>query len=553
MSFWQTPIREQDRDKTAFLTRKGQWRYKVLPYGLVNAPSLFQRLMNLVLAGLTWKTCLCYVDDVILMATSFQQMVGRLEEVLGRFRRANLKLKPTKCRLFQEKINFLGHVVSGSGIEADPDKVRAVLQWPVPRNVTDVRAFVALAGYYRKFQKDFSANAAPLHELTRKGEKFVWDSRRQEAFDKLKESLTSAPILSLPRDQGDWQVDVDSSSWATGGVLQQYQDGEFRVIAYSSRLLTKVERSYCTTRRELLAILHALKLWKTYLLGRHVILRTDHFALLFLRKTPEPSGQQARWLNFFEMFDLELQHRRGASHSNADALSRRPCEQDAPCRQCRGSKNQTGLPAWEPAGDTRLQAVMTRAAGRRQQRQDDDGGNTRSGDGSPTRANQPDQRPHDVAQQTEFDAQPTQVGGETVAPRSTARDSAPAAADATLPSWTKDELAAAQTADVNIAPIRDWLISGDSKPDRKAMTRYSDETRAYWAQWDSLELREGVVHRKFVDRSGQVDFHQLLVPGSLRTQLIRVLHEKSDGHLGVEKKPNFMFNAEVIGLIGAGM
>jgi len=258
-SFWQTPIHPDDRDKTAFLTRRGQWRYKVLPYGLVNAPSLFQRLMNLVLMGLTWRTCLCYVDDIILMARSFEQMVERLEEVLGRMRGANLKLKPTKCRLFQEKVSFLGHVISKDGIEADPDKVKAVQQWPVPRNVTEVRAFVALAAYYRKFQKNFSTIAAPLYELTRKGEKFVWNEHRQQAFDELKEMLTTAPVLSLPTDDGAFLVDVDSSSWATGGVLQQYQEGELKVIAYSSRTLSKAERSYCTTRLETLAIVHALK------------------------------------------------------------------------------------------------------------------------------------------------------------------------------------------------------------------------------------------------------------------------------------------------------
>jgi len=123
-SFWQSEIRESDRDKTAFITRKGQSRYKVLPSGLVNAPSLFQRLMSLVLAGLTWKTCLCYADDIILMAVSFEQMVERLDEVLGSLHAANLKLKASKCRLFQDKMNFLGHVVSKDGIEADPEKVR---------------------------------------------------------------------------------------------------------------------------------------------------------------------------------------------------------------------------------------------------------------------------------------------------------------------------------------------------------------------------------------------------------------------------------------------
>lgn len=339
--FWQSEIRPEDRDKTAFITRNGQYRYKVLCFGLTNAPSLFQSLMNLVLAGVLWRTCLVYVDDVIVMVESVEQMAERLEEVLGRFRNASLKLKPTKCRLFQTKVNFLGHIISAAGIEADPEKIRAVAQWPVPTNVTDTRAFVSLAAYYRKFIKHFSAIAAPLYELTRKNEKFVWNERRQQAFERLKQSLVSAPVLALPRDEGAFVVDVDAGPIQTGGVLQQWQDGELKVVAYFSRLLSRSEEKYCITKKELLAIVHALKLWKTYLLGRKITLRTDHAALMYLRRTPEPIAQQARWLNFIETFHIDLVHRSGVAHRNADSLSRRPCDTDEPCKQCSGKKSQS--------------------------------------------------------------------------------------------------------------------------------------------------------------------------------------------------------------------
>ena len=528
MSFWQSVVRESDRDKTGFVSRKGLWRFKVLPYGLVNSPSLFQRLMNLVLKGLTWKTCLCYVDDVILVASSFEQMVERLEEVLGRFRSANLKLKPSKCCLFQEKVHFLGHLVSKDGIQADSEKIKAVQEWPVPRSVSDVRAFVALAGYYRKFQKNFSAIAAPLHELTRKGEKFVWDERRQHAFEQLKLMLTSAPVLSLARDEGGYVVDVDCSGTATGGALQQYQDGELRVIAYSSRLLTKTERVYCTTRRELLAIVHALKQWKTYLLGQTgVVLRTDHAALTFLRKTPEPNGQQARWLNFIEMFDLRVEHRRGSSHSNADALSRRPCEFDTPCRQCRGAKNQTGLPEWKETEEANLKTVTTRAKNKKQNLD----GRKRKQDETETETSQ--LTPTD-------DAERASVGeGPHPSPHGPAAGAAAAeiaAGDAvTSPGWSTAELAAAQAADLDIAPIQDWLRTGTGRPDRKTVAPCSGTTRAYWSQWDSLELRDDVVYRKFIGNAGLVDYYQLLVPCSLRPQFMKMVHERAAGHLGIEK------------------
>jgi len=258
-SYWQTELHPEDRHKTAFITRKGQYQYKVLAFGLTNAPSGFMRLMSLLLAGVMLRTCLIYIDDVILMAQSVEEMAERLEEILGRFRKANLKLKPTKCQLFQTRVLFLGHCIDSSGISPDPSKTQAVQDWPVPRNVTEVRAFVALAGYYRKFMKDFSGVAAPLHELTRKGEPFIWNDRRQRAFEQLKQALVSPPILALPRDEGEWLVDADCSQVASGGVLQQKQDGEWRVIAYSSRLLSKAEQNYCTTRKELLAVIHALK------------------------------------------------------------------------------------------------------------------------------------------------------------------------------------------------------------------------------------------------------------------------------------------------------
>ena len=221
-SFWQTEVHPEDRDKTAFITRKGQFRYKVLSFGLANSPSSFQRLIDLVLAGLVWKTCLVYIDDIILMSETVEQMVERLDEIFGRLRNANLKLKPSKCKVFQTEVIFLGHRVGPDGkLGPDPEKVRAVQEWPVPTNVTEVRAFVALAAYYRKFQAHFSDIAAPLYELTRKGEKFEWTERRQQAFEQLKQALVSAPVLALPRDEGDWLVDVDCSDWASGGYFNK--------------------------------------------------------------------------------------------------------------------------------------------------------------------------------------------------------------------------------------------------------------------------------------------------------------------------------------------
>ena len=197
--FWQTAMDPRDMDKTAFFTRRGQFRFKVLSFGLANAPSLFQRIMDLVLAGLSWECCLVYVDDIIVFARDFQEHMDRLGQVFDRLSAAGLKLKPSKCRLFQRRVAFLGHIVSREGVEADPSKIAAIVDWPVPRNVTEVRSFVGLASYYRNFVPNFSMIAAPLFDLTKKGVPFVWDERCKKAFGLLKQRLTTAPSW-LPRE-----------------------------------------------------------------------------------------------------------------------------------------------------------------------------------------------------------------------------------------------------------------------------------------------------------------------------------------------------------------
>jgi len=334
--YWQTEIDESDRDKTAFVTRKGQWRFKVLSFGLCNAPSQFARIMELVMSGLTYDICLVYLDDILVFSKTFEEHCDRLATIFNRLERYTLKLKPTKCHLFQRKVKFLGHVVSGAGIECDPDKVAAIATWPTPTNISEVRTFCGLASYYRTFVKDFAKLAKPLHELTRKNATFVWNQGCEAAFQALKERLMSAPILVPPRDEGKYVLDTDASDMALGAVLQQEQDGQLRVIGYASRALTNAERRYCITRKELLGVVYGLKKYRQHLLGRNIVVRTDHTALTFLKNTPEPIGQQGRWLDLMAEYVIEIQHRPGRVHSNSDALSRRPCERSGgkECQQC---------------------------------------------------------------------------------------------------------------------------------------------------------------------------------------------------------------------------
>ena len=317
------PVAEKDRDKTAFITRRGCWRYTVMPFGVTCAPSVFQRLMDLVLAGLSYEYCLVYLDDIIIYARTFDEHLRRLEAVFSRLRWARLKLKPSKCSLLQRKVSFLGHNVSEAGVEMQSEKIKAVLDWPTPKNLHDVRSYLGLCGYYRRFISGFANVAAPLHALTAKGVRFEWKWEHQQAFEQLKTCLTTAPVLAMPNNEDPYILDTDASDIGLGAVLSQVQNGVERVIAYASRTLQKPERNYETTRKELLAVVYGLKQFRQYLLGRPITIRVDHAALSWLRRTAEPLPQLARWLTLIEQYDYTVVHRPGKRHSNADALSRR--------------------------------------------------------------------------------------------------------------------------------------------------------------------------------------------------------------------------------------
>ena len=212
--------------------------------------------------------------------------------------------------------------MSVDGIEPDPDKLNAISDWPVPENLTELRAFVGLASCYR----GFSDIAKPLSELTKKNQPFIWGSAQQNGFELLKYRLTHCPVLAPPLPEGKYIVDTDASDFALGAVLQQEQFGTIRVIAYASETFDASERVFCTTRKELAAVIYALKEFRHYVLGGKLfLLRTDHGALTLLFKVPVPIQQQARYLSFLADYNFEIQHRAGSQHGNSDGLSRRPC------------------------------------------------------------------------------------------------------------------------------------------------------------------------------------------------------------------------------------
>ena len=284
--------------------------------------------MDLLLSGLKWNSCLVYLDDMVIFGRTFEEHLFRLKEVFRRFREAGLKLKPSKCSFCRSQVHFLGHIVSSTGISTDPSKTDFVANWPTPTSRKEVQKFLGLANYYRRFVPGFAAIAKPLHRLTKKTAKFKWTLQCEQAFDDLKQWLTSAPILALPLFSNQFVLDTDASDVGIGAVLSQKQpDGSERVIAYASRVLSKPERRYCVTRKELLAAVSFIKHFRPYLLGNPFLLRTDHSSLTWLYNFKNPEGQLARWLEALQEYNFTIEHRKGRLYGNADAMSRKPCTQ----------------------------------------------------------------------------------------------------------------------------------------------------------------------------------------------------------------------------------
>ena len=345
--YWQVAMDPADKEKTAFSTRMGLYQFRVMPFGLTNAPATFERLMEMVLNGMQWEQLQVYLDDVIIFGRTYLIAMLNLIQVFMRFRKAGLKMKVKKCLLFQRQVSFLGHIVGRDGVRCDPAKLEAVADWPHPTNVTEVKSFLGFATYYRRFIAHFSTVASPLTNLTRKDVEFEWTSACERAFRRLKSSLLSAPILAYPRMEGQYILDTDASNTGIGAVLSQMQQGEERVIAYGSKTLSRSQRNYCTTYKELLAVVKFCRHFKPYLWGKPFIVRTDHASLVWLKNFKEPEGMLARWIAALGEYQIEeIQHRPGIRHVNADVMSRRVptrvCQRlDCPCCQpVRGLREQ---------------------------------------------------------------------------------------------------------------------------------------------------------------------------------------------------------------------
>ena len=568
--YWQVGMTEAAKVKSAFYgVGGGLWQFRVMPFGLSNAPATFERLMERVLGQLQWQICLCYIDDILVYSSTISEHLSRLETVLSRLENANLKLKPKKCHFFQSKVTFLGHVVSSDGISTDPAKVEKVLNCDAPTNVHELRSLVGFLSYYRRFIPQFTELAKPLIAMTEKDKRFSWGPDQEKSFTKLKQALCSAPVLAYPQADSPFMLDTDASDVGIGAVLSQVQGGEERVIAYGSRVLTKAERNYCVTRRELLAVVHFTNHYRHFLLGRRFTVRTDNSAVRNMNAMAyEPVGQIARWLEKLQSFDFVAEHRPGRQHSNADGMSRPPfvrcadCSLEHPGAKVTKRGNPTQISQMTPVESRRIRTSSSHAGLGPEKM----GANMPQG-ASPTQKRESTQKvpkaPRVVATAPRVEAEEGSQPGQGILKK--ARDSrgkdsgkkpearkrqshrvqvvqgrlrrprggAALAANSWLSGGVtldKALLAGEQLKDPAAVDARIWIQSG-TKPARADIMSTSLDHKFLWTNYEVLTVVDDVLTVSIKPKVSGPEQQSAYVPPSLRRQVISLCHDTvTSGH-----------------------
>ena len=326
--YWQVSIAPEDREKTAFSTGSGLHQFRVMAMGLKNASGTFQRLMELVLAGMDATTCLVYLDDIVLFNRSEDDHLGTLRDVFQRIREAGLKLKPKKCVLARKEVTFLGHRVSKGGVKPDPRNIEKVLSWKEPTTSDEMCSFLGLCGYYARFIEHYTEVSRPLRMASQTPGKLKWTVEMRVSFDRLKRALSSPPLLALPTFRGTFVLYTDACNTSVGAVLTERVDGDERVIAYDSKVLSKAETRWPTYDKELWAVVHAVRRFRQYTVGAPFLVVTDHRPLANIPKSisveRDGTGRRGRWAVELSSFEFDVQVRAGCAHGNADAMSRQP-------------------------------------------------------------------------------------------------------------------------------------------------------------------------------------------------------------------------------------
>ena len=486
--YWQLLIDPADRHKTAFLTKYGLFEHVRLAMGLCNSPATYQRAMTLVLKDLLWKDVLAYLDDLIILGKDFESHLLNLRNVFLRFRKYNLKFKPKKCVLFGTEVDFLGRRVSRDGVSIPESKIKTVVDWARPMKKTQLEAFLGFVNYHRDFIPHLAEEASVLYELVKKSNPegpLDWADDHEAAFLRLKQAMVTAPILGYPRSDDTFILDTDASDHSIGAELSQVQEGKEVVIAYGSMSLNAQQKKYCTTRKELLALVTFLNHFRFYLLGRSFLVRTDHNSLTWLMRFRNVEGQLARWIEAVAQFNFKIVHRAGRFHGNADGLSRISSE----CDCLNAGKDVNSLPC----------GGCIHCVNKHQQWQ----------------------RFEDHVD----DVVPLAIRCATTV------EEAPAEAAAGISFQTDVDWSEEQIRDPEIGILHRWLEEGE--PTSEVLYLQSSTTKRLWTLRSLLELKDGILYYKWTNLVNQAPRQLIVVPFQLRRTILALAHDvKTAGHPG---------------------
>lgn len=322
--YWQVEMEEADIEKTAFVVPFGSYESLVMPQGCTGAPATCTRVMNIVLGELNRKICFFFFDDILCFSKTFEEQIFNLRKIFEKLRHYDLKIKPSKCSFCVDQVTYLGYTIKPDGILPTSEKTRAIDQMKAPRSKEELRSFIGLMNFYRRFIKNFAMKAEPLNKMLRGTKEFVMGPEHVEAFQTLKKCLMCPPVLCHYDPQAELELRTDACDYGIGGILLQVKDGEKKVLTYLSRTLNPAERNYSITEKECLAVKWCIKQLRHYLYGRCFTVVTDHCSLCWLLNLREPNGRLARWALELQPYDFKIVYKSGKTHADADCISRNP-------------------------------------------------------------------------------------------------------------------------------------------------------------------------------------------------------------------------------------
>ena len=510
--YYQIEMHEDDKEKTAFACPLGFYEFNKLPQGVVNAPATFQRFMEKTMADMMRRGCMVFLDDLVIYSDTLQNHEERLRMVFERLAKNGLKLSPSKCKLYQTKVSYLGHLISQDGIATDPEKIETLKSWPIPRNSKDLHSFLGFTSFYRKYVKHYSQVAEPLQNLltwcnqissNKKRARKIdlqphWKDEHQESFDKLISLLTSAPILAYADYTLPYELHTDASLKGLGAILYQNQEGNKRVIAYASRRLSKTEKNYPAHKLEFLAMKWAITdKFKDYLYNSSFKVITDNNPLTYVMKSARLDAVSSRWVSALSPFNFTIHYKAGYKNKDADMLSRKPKESDSSLED---SDQQADL--LNRIQNPHIVQISTLISSHNH-RED-----------------------HNIAMVETISSDPDVIPATYETPPGSP-----------IQQMTSRDWKYLQHRDSDIRQLIQSILS-NSKPSRNQCAQMSPDLKALYREWEKYTMQDEVLYRKVTLTQFEHNL-QLVLPRSHRDQAFKGLHEET-GHLGYDRTLEFM-------------